>query len=252
MFTSATILRGIAALIIDEALSEPAIAPVCAMMCSKLSNELPEFKDGFKTVTFRRILLNLCQVEIENMLDREALAKMDKEAAAEEELKMRRRFLGNTRFFGELYLNNMLTEKIMHQCLTKLIADISTSRPDLGDSGDSGAFFDNIETLSVLFITIGKRLESTKATRVIDRYFDEMRALAETEMPSMYTVMLKDVIDLRAASWEPRSPEFSSLPSPTLPASFAAALHRLSPSAVLEKVLASILSEKLGKSQNLK
>jgi translation initiation factor 4G len=220
--TSAAILRGVIALIFDKALNEPTFAPMYAMMCSKLNTKFPEFTDEpppppptaegeeplpppvAKPETFRRILLNLCQEEFENKLDREALAKMDKEAAAAEDLKMRRRMLGNIKFIGELYLHNMLTEKIMHQCISKLLADICNFR---ADSGDSDAFFDNIEALCKLFTTIGKKLESTKATQINNQYFDKMRALTETEMPSRYKFMLKDVIDLRAASWEPRRKE---------------------------------------------
>jgi hypothetical protein len=39
----------------------------------------------------------------------------------EKEMKARRRSLGNIRFIGELYKLKMLTARIMHECLRKLL-----------------------------------------------------------------------------------------------------------------------------------
>ena len=38
-----------------------------------------------------------------------------------QEMKLRRRSLGNIRFIGELYKIRMLTGKIMHECIKKLL-----------------------------------------------------------------------------------------------------------------------------------
>ena len=45
-----------------------------------------------------------------------AEARRVERAAAEEELKARRRMLGNIQFIGHLYRYGMLTENIMHRC----------------------------------------------------------------------------------------------------------------------------------------
>ena len=42
----------------------------------------------------------------------------------------RKRMLGNMRFIGELYLQNMLHERIMHECLQRLAGNIETPKDD--------------------------------------------------------------------------------------------------------------------------
>lgn len=40
-------------------------------------------------------------------------------------VQARRRALGNIQFIGQLYKKKMLTEKIMHSCLTQLLSEVS-------------------------------------------------------------------------------------------------------------------------------
>lgn len=40
------------------------------------------------------------------------------------DLKARRRMLGNIQFIGQLYMSKMLTEKIMHECIVKLLGEV--------------------------------------------------------------------------------------------------------------------------------
>ena len=44
--------------------------------------------------------------------------------APQEDLKARRRMLGNIQFIGELFKEKMLTEKIMHECIVKLLGNV--------------------------------------------------------------------------------------------------------------------------------
>lgn len=68
--------------------------------------------------------------------------------AAEEELKARRRMLGNIQFIGHLYRYSMLTEGIMHSCIKRLLA--SEGNPKMED----------IECLCKLLTTVGQQLEN--------------------------------------------------------------------------------------------
>lgn len=60
-------------------------------------------------------------------------------------MRARRRSLGNIRFIGELYKLKMLTARIMHECVKKLIA--STDE-------------ESLECLCRLLTTVGKDLEA--------------------------------------------------------------------------------------------
>ena len=59
-------------------------------------------------------------------------------ASAQEDLKARRRMLGNIQFIGELFKEKMLTEKIMHECIVKLLGEASAVCPSASSSQPCG------------------------------------------------------------------------------------------------------------------
>lgn len=152
---------------------------------------------------FRKYLLNRCQEDYENgWKNKEAAsaaakhkeaddkAKKDandaakkeaeesgKEPAQEAELlsdeyyaaqKAKRRGLGLVRFIGELYRLQMLTERIMHECIKKLLAN--TENPEEED----------VESLCRLLTTVGKALDTPKARAHMDVYFSRMDMIAKS------------------------------------------------------------------------
>lgn len=46
-------------------------------------------------------------------------------------VQARRRALGNIQFIGQLFKKKMLTEKIMHSCLTQLLSEVNFLYPCL-------------------------------------------------------------------------------------------------------------------------
>ena len=50
-------------------------------------------------------------------------------SCVQEDLKARRRMLGNIQFIGELFKEKMLTEKIMHECIVKLLGEAGHPGP---------------------------------------------------------------------------------------------------------------------------
>lgn len=63
--------------------------------------------------------------------------------AAAEERAARKRMLGNIAFVGQLYKNKLLTEKIMHNCITTLLQDLVNPRSE------------DVECLCKLMVTVG-------------------------------------------------------------------------------------------------
>lgn len=53
---------------------------------------------------------------------------MEEARRAAAEYKARQRMLGNIQFIGQLYIKKMLTERIMHECIVKLLGEV---RPTL-------------------------------------------------------------------------------------------------------------------------
>lgn len=176
---------------------------------------------------FRKYLLNRCQEEFErgwstnssdskegdeesadrdnktdkdkaekDKADKETADKKPGEAAMMSEeyyaaAAAKRRGLGLVQFIGELYKLGMLTERIMHECVHKLVDYKGV--PDEAE----------IESLCKLLRTIGANLDHTEKGRpMMDAYFQRIQTMMDlADLSSRLKFMLMDAIDLRKASW---------------------------------------------------
>lgn len=116
--------------VFNKAVKEPSSSSLCSHLCQQLNDKLPEFEvEDRRRITFRRLLLNKCQEEFEWMdmeLDREADDKVQATEVAdrlqaEQELNVRQRMLGLIQLLGHLYQYHMLTHKIIHTCIVRLL-----------------------------------------------------------------------------------------------------------------------------------
>ncbi|KAI3743857.1 hypothetical protein L1987_56924 [Smallanthus sonchifolius] len=195
-------LSGVIGQIFDKALMEPTFVEMYANFCSRLAVELPGFGDDNEKITFKRLLLNKCQEEFErgereeeegNRTEEEGEIKQTEEEREEKRVKARRRMLGNIRLIGELYKKRMLTERIMHECIKKLLG--FNQKNPIPDEED-------IEALCKLMSTIGEMIDHPKAKEHMDVYFDMMFQLSNNmALSSRVRFMLKDAIDLRKNKW---------------------------------------------------
>lgn len=192
----------------DEAHWAPMYAKFCLKMLSNMSNEVKDegIKDKNGNVVaggnlFRKYLLNRCQEEFEKGWKINLPGR--KEGESEEAVMLsdeyyiaaaaKRRGLGLVRFIGELFKLGMLTERIMHECVKKLLDYEGT--PEEAE----------VESLSSLLKTIGKQLDSpeSKGSSRMDIYFDRItQTMNIPDLPSRLRFMLLDIIDLRNAGWQ--------------------------------------------------
>lgn len=197
----------------DEAHWASMYAKFCKRMLETMSAEIRDIsiKDKNGNVVsggalFRKYLLNRCQEEFERGWKVD-LPKPDegeeKKALGEAAMlsdeyyitaAAKRRGLGLVQFIGELYKLGMLTERIMHQCVQKLV-DYS-GIPDEAE----------VESLSKLLRTIGANLDQnadkTQGRAMMDAYFDRITTMMNLpDLPSRLKFMLLDVIDLRRSGW---------------------------------------------------
>jgi len=114
-------------------------------------------------------------------------------ALRDEELKARRRMLGNVIFIGQLYKQQMLTDRIMHQCIVEQLGNIDNPDPE------------SVECLCKLMTTIGSQIDQPKSKKMIDEYFRRLDQLSKNQtLDSRIRFMVQDVIDLRYNSWRLR------------------------------------------------
>lgn len=196
---NAVTLTGVISQIFEKALMEPTFCEMYANFCLHLAADLPDFSEDNEKITFKRLLLNKCQEEFErgereqeeaNKAD-EGEVKQSDEEREEKRIKARRRMLGNIRLIGELYKKRMLTERIMHECIKKLLGQYQD--PDEED----------IEALCKLMSTIGEMIDHPKAKEHMDAYFERMKLLSNNmNLSSRVRFMLRDAIDLRKNKWQ--------------------------------------------------
>ncbi|GKV14478.1 hypothetical protein SLEP1_g25356 [Rubroshorea leprosula] len=198
---NAITLTGFIFQISDKALMEPTFCEMYANFCYHLAGALPDFIEDNEKITFKRLLINKCQMEFEkgereqeeaNKVE-QGEAKQSEEETEEKRIKARRRMLGYFRLIGELYKKKILCERIMHECITKLLGQ--HQNPDEED----------VEALCTLMSTIGEMIDRPKAKERMDSYFDMMAKLSNNmKLSSRVRFMLKDAIDLRKNKWQQR------------------------------------------------
>jgi len=82
-------------------------------------------------------------------------------------VQARQRALGNIQFIGHLYRKKMLTEKIMHECIKKLLADVAAPKQE------------DLECLAKLMSTVGRQLDNPNAKNHMDAYFQRVSMLSK-------------------------------------------------------------------------
>jgi translation initiation factor 4G len=236
-------------LVFEKAIDEVARSEMYARLCRKMMERIsPNVQDdGIKNTEgkpiaggqlFRKHLLSRCQEDFERgwaakdaaasaaaaKASEDEAAKKAAETTGEAELyseehyiaqKVRRRGLGLIQFIGELYKLQMLTERIMHECIKKLLGNVDNPEEE------------EIESLCRLLTTVGQLLDNVKARAHMDIYFSRMKELIKSSNVSsrMHFMLqvriitfprlflwkdflithLQDLIELRERKWIPRN-----------------------------------------------
>ena len=197
--TDGRTLRQVIQLTFEKATDEAHWAQMYAEFCKRMLESMsPEIKDenildknGQVVVggaLFRKYLLNRCQTEFERGwkvdLPKKPEGESEEAVMLSDEYYIaaaaKRRGLGLVRFIGELYKLGMLTERIMHQCVHKLVD--YEGMPDEAE----------VESLTSLLKTIGQNLDTNERGSVMmDAYFTRITTMINTEgLPSRLKFML--------------------------------------------------------------
>ncbi|KAF3940112.1 hypothetical protein ABW19_dt0207401 [Dactylella cylindrospora] len=204
-------LRQVIQLTFEKATDEPNFSSMYAKFCKRMLESMhPDIKDenikdkNGNVVTggalFRKYLLNRCQEEFERGWKVNLPPKP--EGVSEEAALMsdeyyiaaaaKRRGLGLIQFIGELFKLQMLTERIMHECVKKLVDYEGTPEEE------------EVESLCKLLRTIGYALDATEKSRLaMDAYFVRIQQMMDSkDLNSRMKFMLLDVVELRKSNWE--------------------------------------------------
>ena len=195
-------------LVFEKATDEATWSEMYARLCRKMMEQIsPKVQDdGIKNAEgkpiaggqlFRKYLLNRCQEDFERgwvakeataaaaatkaMEDQAAKAanEQSKDGETGDEIvlyseeyyaaqKAKRQGLGLIKFIGELFKLQMLTERIMHECVKKLLGNVENPEEE------------EIESLCKLLTTVGAILDTNKARAHMDVYFSRMKELTKS------------------------------------------------------------------------
>ncbi|KAI0369021.1 ARM repeat-containing protein [Pilatotrama ljubarskyi] len=197
-------------LVVEKATDEATWSEMYARLCRKMVEQI-------SPNLFRKYLLNRCQDDFERgWVAKEATAAAAATKATEDQAakaaaennkdgesalysdeyyaaqKAKRQGLGLIKFIGELFKLQMLTERIMHECVKKLLGNVENPEEE------------EIESLCKLLTTVGQLLDTPKARAHMDVYFSRMKELTKSpNVNSRMQFMLQDVIELRERKWIP-------------------------------------------------
>lgn len=210
--TDGRTLRQVIQLTFEKACDEAHWAGMYAKFCSKMltamsvdiRDETIKDKAGNAVVggaLFRKYLLNRCQEEFErgwqaNLPDKPEGEEQEAALLSDEyyvAAAAKRRGLGLIQFIGQLYKLKMLTLRIMHECVMRLLNFE-------GDPDESA-----IENLVTLLKSVGGSMEEEQAGKgLLDTYFQRIDEviLKNAKLASRPRFMVMDLIDLRKAGWK--------------------------------------------------
>ncbi|KAK0494869.1 armadillo-type protein [Armillaria luteobubalina] len=214
---------------VDQATWSEMYARLCRKMMEQISPKIQD--DGIKNAggnpiaggqLFRKYLLNRCQDDFDRgwgakeataaaaafkaIEDQAAKAAVEKKGDAEGEITLyseeyyaaqeaKRQGLGLVKFMGELFKLQMLTERIMHNCVKELLRNAENSEEE------------EIVSLCILLTTVGGSLDTLRARDHMDVYFSCMKELMKDPNVSLrMQFKLQDVLELRERMWVSRHP----------------------------------------------
>ncbi|DAZ92751.1 TPA: hypothetical protein N0F65_000576 [Lagenidium giganteum] len=230
-------LQEVIGLLFDRAVAAPALCDAYAQLYSSLSEKTPEFKDGAKTINFRRILLTKCYealVEEPETVPADATSSNQQTATSPSAVSdvlvnevstpatptstataatattpstlpqqpwRRQCMLRNVCFVGELFRRQLLTENIMHVCIALMLDDEVQLHTEV------------IEAACRLINLVGDLLDgsSPASRRTMDEYFDVLQRLSERpELPAALKDLIAELMATRTSGWVKKRLEAAS------------------------------------------
>jgi len=200
-------LETVIELIFKKAVSEPHYCETYADLVFSLKSVYPEFPgpDGGKPITFKGLVLNICQNGFEEILSSADLSEGEKADAGPEELEIlkrqrKERMRANMKFIGHLFLRQLLSGKVIGTIICEL--ELCDQPEELPDEHA-------LECACELITAIGYTLEAMPSGQVAlgmaFKRLAELKSKKNDQGKGIYSkrihFMIQDLLDTRAAGW---------------------------------------------------
>jgi len=180
--------------VFEKATTQHHFIEMYTRLCLRLHDRFDVRRAGCEEVSFKRILLNLCQDSFETYLKPpDALQELTGDERFEAQTKYKTQMLGNMKFVGQLLIDKLVSTRIISRCIEELLSARSE---------------ETLETLCVFLTTIGPAFDTKdwiKSQETFAEVFDKVKELSTTtkvQIPARTRCLLKDVLDLRANGWD--------------------------------------------------
>jgi len=193
--------------IFRKAITEPHYCETYADVVFSLKSAYPEFpaEGGGRPVTFKGLVLNICQNEFEDLLASSDASKDEKAECQDEELEAlrknrRERMRANMKFIGHLFLRQLLSAKVIGSIICELV---------LFEEADVLPEEHALDCACELLLAIGYTLETMPAGQValklacqllqdlMNRKLDGGKSAYSKRMQ----FLIQDVLETRTAGW---------------------------------------------------
>jgi len=212
----ASTLAEITRLVFEKAVSEATSSQLYVRLSRKIMEQLNSAVLGKGTenhpVTggdlFQKLLVNRCQQDFERVcLRRTETTAVDTSSSVENtavekngdnellhsnetHANKQTKRLGLIRFIGELIKAQILEERVVHECIRKLLINIDDPREE------------EVESICALLETVGPSLDTTNGRIRMDIYFRRVKSLSSNEkVDSRLRSKFLEVIELRERNW---------------------------------------------------
>jgi translation initiation factor 4G len=205
-----SVMEAIIQVIFEKAQLESNFCSLYAKLCNDIGNNLSveyDVEEGenspprSRKVSFKRALLVRCQIGFE---EKKLPQKLPSTLTSREEIsefmmvqnKVNSKNMGMIKFIGELFLNGMLGENIIHRCLSSLLGEWNSNEPM-----DEVSVL-NLEHFIHLMSTAGSKIDHSKGAKVMRGYFGALdHLISRPGIPSKLKFRLMDLKDLRKNRW---------------------------------------------------
>jgi hypothetical protein len=178
--------------VFNKATTQHHFIPMYADLCVRLEQDSrisSVVEASGKQHSFRRLLLNQCQIAFEKLLEPDDA----KEADVDEEYRLRRKqqALGNIKLIGQLLVHGIVISKLLVECAEELLRSYTTCAEAL-------------ESLAAMLTVAGKQFDNSTwqyHPRLLE-VFACMRKLSKDKTTqARVRFLLRDVLDVRDGGW---------------------------------------------------
>nr|CCA19971.1 conserved hypothetical protein [Albugo laibachii Nc14] len=188
-------LESVTGELFDRAIAETTQWEGYAQICSYISQKTPEFREGPRTVNFRRIFLTRCYEALVEEETSDQLNALDSKADSASRVHFSWRqqcMIANVCLIGDLFRRQLLTENIIHVSIAMMLENQETLMAHV------------VEAACGLLNMVGDLLDglSPASRRTMDEYFDVLQQIQRhPDASSSLLVMISETMLLRANGW---------------------------------------------------